>query len=119
MHTSAMLKIGRYQGSFQVHLCNDSVCNVEYAGSPVSLPYDLTVTPAPLQAYANTTTAATVHWGGVIPNNVIVSVLGSISNWTASSNASWLNVLNGAGVNAGSFSVSYAPQGLAVGNYTD
>ena len=47
LHTSAALGVGRYQGSFQVHLCKDASCAAQYPGSPVPLPYDFTVTSGP------------------------------------------------------------------------
>ena len=48
IHTLPTLAAGRYQGTFQIHLCNDASCASQVRGSPVPLPYDLTITPAPL-----------------------------------------------------------------------
>jgi hypothetical protein len=47
LHTSPALPVGRHQGTFQIQLCNDPNCSSQIAGSPVPLPYDLTVTAAP------------------------------------------------------------------------
>jgi hypothetical protein len=47
LHTSPALPVGRHQGTFQIQLCNDANCTSQIAGSPVPLPYDLTVTAAP------------------------------------------------------------------------
>jgi hypothetical protein len=43
LHTSPTKPAGHYTGTFSVHLCRDAQCGSEYPGSPVSLPYDITV----------------------------------------------------------------------------
>lgn len=118
IHTSATLPSGHYAGSFQIQLCKDTNCSVQYPGSPVSLPYDFTVTPAPLHASATTSTAATVHRGGTINTTVTVSVTGRDLVWTASADAAWLRVSGGNGNGAGSFTVNYDASALAEGSYT-
>jgi hypothetical protein len=45
--TSASLKTGHYTGTFQVNVCYDANCAQSVAGSPVSVPYDFTVTDPP------------------------------------------------------------------------
>lgn len=48
LRLNAALPAGRHQGTLQVRLCLDNpyVCAQPLAGSPWSLPYDITVTPA-------------------------------------------------------------------------
>lgn len=117
LHTSPALAAGRHQGSFQIQLCNDASCSSQIAGSPVPLPYDLTITPAPLQAVAARSTAATVHRGGTVADPVTVSVSGPALGWTATAAADWLLITGGRGTGPGSFSVAYLAPTLAEGNY--
>ena len=73
--TTAALKTGHYAGTFEVTLCYDANCAQPIAGSPVSVPYDFTVTdppggstppPAPL-TFNPTTVSATFTAGGPAP----------------------------------------------------
>ncbi len=118
-HTSPTLAQGHYQGSFQVHLCADYQCSNEYSGSPVALPYDITVAPAPLQAIPATSTAASVHHGAATAGSVNVSVSGPSLAWTATTPATWLQINGGAGWGAGNFTVDYLTSVLSEGNYSD
>lgn len=117
LHTSPALAAGRHQGSFQIQLCNDAACASQIAGSPVPLPYDLTITPAPLQAVAASSTAASVHRGGTLASTVAVSVSGPALGWTATTAADWLQISPGSGTGPGSFSVAYRTPTLAEGSY--
>lgn len=117
LHTSPALASGRHQGTFQIQLCNDPTCASQIAGSPVPLPYDLTVAAAPLQAVAASSTAATVHHGGALTNPVAVSVSGPALGWTATTSADWLQITGGSGTGPGSFSVAYVTPTLAEGDY--
>lgn len=45
LETSAVTAPGHYTGSFTVQLCKDDACKSQFPGSPVKLPYDITVTP--------------------------------------------------------------------------
>lgn len=119
LYTSATLPRGRYQGSFQVQLCKDPYCSAQYSGSPVALPYDFTVSAKPLVAVATQSTQATMYWGGVAPSDVTVTVTAPDLQWTASTTASWLRLNGAAGDGSGTFLVSYVPDGLALGTYTD
>ncbi len=118
LHTKPTLAEGRYQGAFQIQLCNDANCTSQVRGSPVPLPYDLTITAAPLQASAGSSTAASVHHGGAIDSGVSVSVTGPALAWTATAPASWLQIIGGAGTGPGSFSVGYLTPTLAEGSYS-
>jgi hypothetical protein len=118
LHTLPTLAPGRYQGSFQVQLCNDANCQSQVRGSPVALPYDLTITERPLQVAASTTTSTSIHRGAAGPSPVSVSVFGPSGTWTASTASAWLQIASGSGTGAGTFNVSYSPQSLPEGNYT-
>lgn len=59
--TSKTLPSGRHQGSLEVHVCPVQNCAQEFAGSPVRLPYDLTV--------------------GVTPNLVPLTPLAGAGDW--------------------------------------
>lgn len=45
IETSPATAPGHYTGSFTVQLCKDAGCESQFRGSPVKLPYDITVTP--------------------------------------------------------------------------
>lgn len=117
LHTSPSITVGHQTGSFQVKLCNDPNCTSEVNGSPIPLPYDLTVTPPPLKATVSNATAITVHRHEASAYQVGVSVVGPSEPWRATSSAPWLQVSGGTGKGAGAFTVSYATQGLAEGQY--
>jgi len=119
LHTTPTLAEGRYQGSFQVHLCGDSHCAKEYSGSPVALPYDITIVPAPLQAIPAISTSATVHHGAATTGSVNVSVSGPSLPWTATTSATWLHIVGGSGTGTGTFTVNYLTSALSEGNYSD
>jgi hypothetical protein len=118
VHTLPTLAAGRYTGTFQVQLCNDVNCASPVRGSPVPLPYDITISAAPLSAFAQTSTAATVHHGAPAATPVNVSVGATGLSWTASTTAAWLQVNNGTGTGSGAFSVSYVTSTLAEGAYS-
>lgn len=119
LHTSATLASGRHQGQFEVRLCRDIACAAQYPGSPVALPCDLTITQMPLRATAMAGTEVTAHAGGTGPADVQVSLVAPPGNWTASTTAAWLQILNGAGNGPGAFTVRYATAQLAPGTYLD
>lgn len=43
LFTSFTATAGHYQGDLTVHLCKDAGCTAEFPGSPVKLPYDITL----------------------------------------------------------------------------
>lgn len=118
LHTSPSLATGRYQGSFQIHVCADAQCTSEHSGSPDALPYDITVTDVPFQAVPNTSTATTTYFGGT-PDPVQVSVSGPSLAWTATTSAGWLNINGGSGNGSGTFTVSFTTSALSEGTYED
>lgn len=117
-YTSPSLAEGRYQGTLQVRLCADAQCARQYPRSPVPLPYDFTVVPAPLSAMPATTTAMTVHQGGSITSSTVVNVGGPRLAWTASTSANWLTLQNATGTGPGAFTVGYSTSGLALGQHS-
>ncbi len=117
--TSATLMPGRYQGTFQIQLCKDAACAKQFSGSPLSLPYDFTVTDYPISLNAQSSTSATMNQGGPAPADIAFSVGAQSQSWTASTKASWLRVNSGSGNGNGGFSVSFVAAGLAVGSYSD
>lgn len=46
LKTLASTAPGHYTGNFTVQLCRNDACTTQFPGSPVLLPYDITVTPA-------------------------------------------------------------------------
>jgi hypothetical protein len=119
IYTSGSLSIGHHVGNIQLLLCADAACATTLVG-PVALPYDFDVEPTPLTALQESTTSTSVHWGGSLATGVTVDVAAAGLQWSATSTAPWLSVANGSSRNgAGSFSVNYAPSGLAVGHYAD
>lgn len=115
--TSPSLAIGQHTGTLQIQLCKDAQCASQYAGSPLPLPYTITVAAGPLRAQATNSTAATVHWGAALAQAVGVTVSSADQPWTASTTAPWLQISGGSGRGPGAFSVSYLTPTLAVGQY--
>lgn len=117
LHTRPGLPLGRYQGSFQVKLCKDSACTGQFSGSPLALPYDITVVNAPLRASPSSAALTSVHRGETVGtlSSFQVSVQGI--GWTAQAADAWLQVVNGSGTGDGSFQLRYLTSGLAEGNH--
>lgn len=117
LHTKPTLPVGRHAGEFSVRLCNDIACTSQVPGSPVPLPYDLTVTPAPLTAVPQTSTSFTVHRGGALAASAVVQVGGSTSAWTATPSAAWIRATPGSGTGPGSFSIGLDTPALPEGRH--
>lgn len=119
VYTSPTTPKGHYQGAFQIQLCKDVNCTQTFTGSPVSLPYDLTVIEdyAPLGVSAISSTTQTMYKGGAAPSDINIAVTGAKLEWTAASNVSWLSLNKTSGVGDGSIGVHYNPASLAVGTY--
>lgn len=118
LHTSPSLAVGRYRGNFQVRVCRDPNCTSEFAGSPVPLPYDITITAAPLVAVATTSTQATVNRGATLAQTFTAQVSGPSLAWTATASAPWISVSPASGTGPGSFTIRYLTPDLAEGTYS-
>lgn len=117
LHTKPSLALGRYQGNFQVKLCKDSACASEFSGSPVALPYDITVVNAPLRASLTSAALTSVHRGESISTVSSFDVTIKGLTWTAQAADSWLQVVNGSGSGNGGFQLRYLTAGLAEGSH--
>lgn len=118
LHTSPGLAVGRYRGSFQVRVCRDPNCTSEFAGSPVPLPYDITISAAPLVAVTTTSTQATVNRGATMAQTFTAQVSGPSLAWTATASAPWVSVSPASGTGPGSFTIRYLTADLAEGTYS-
>lgn len=120
LYTAATLAPATYKGSFTLKLCQDAACATEYSGSPVQLPYELTVTAPALPqitASSNLPLFASARLGAPATVNALVTVKAEGRTWTASSNAAWLKLTAAAGTGNGSFNVSTDATGMPVGHY--
>jgi hypothetical protein len=119
VQTSPSLAPGVYKGSFTVELCRDTACASQYPGSPMSLPYEFTVTapkPAALTA-SPTTLAATMNLGGAPPHQLSITIGGASLQWSAASNAGWIKLSKSSGTGISSLGVDVDPTGLKEGKY--
>ncbi|MTV37681.1 BACON domain-containing protein [Duganella radicis] len=116
------LAAGNYKGSFSVRLCRDNGCASQFPGSPVALPYDITVVPAGTATFTAVPAmplSATAQSGGTPPATVSVAIGAAGRGWTADNGgASWLKLSATSGTGDGTLSVSYDTTGLAEGNYS-
>ena len=120
LQTAPTLAANNYQGSFSVRLCRDSACASQFPGSPVALPYNITVAPAGSFAFTAVPAmplTATAQSGATAPASVAVAISATGRSWTASSGASWLKLSAASGAGDASLSVSYDVAGLAQGAY--
>ncbi|NYE61948.1 hypothetical protein FHW58_003155 [Duganella sp. 1224] len=120
LQTAPSLAAGNYKGSFSVRLCRDSACASQFPGSPVALPYDITVQPAGSATFTAVPAmplTATAQSGGAAPSGVTVAIT-SGGSWTAASGAGWLKLSATSGSGNASLGVSYDASGLAAGTYT-
>ena len=115
------LAAGSYTGNFTIKLCRDSGCANQFPGSPMLLPYELTVTPGGLAEFSATSgmpLSATMHLGGAAPVAVAVTIKSAGRSWTAVAADSWVTVAPASGSGNGSLTVGYHAAGLAVGQYS-
>lgn len=99
--TATNVPAGHYTGAFTVQLCKDSACATPLPGSPVKLPYDITVRA--LHATGTDQQRLLVgEWGVALaasPTGTVLTRSVSVSDnfggalaWTASSDSAWLSV---------------------------
>ncbi|CAN5167712.1 hypothetical protein BH10PSE17_BH10PSE17_04940 [soil metagenome] len=119
LHSLPTLAVGRYQGTWQIRLCKDSACATQLAGSPVSLPYDITVTPVPLVASALDFSGTTVRQGENGERTATLGVKATGLDWTLASTVDWLTIdpREASGSGEGYANITFATHDLAVGTY--
>lgn len=115
--TANTAQTGTYRGNFEIHLCKDAACTSECA-TPIPLPYDFTVTDAPLTATIDISQQLSMRSNSTTPIQAKVSVNSKNSEWSASSDAFWLQLSNAKGSGSGKFSVTISPSGLTLGSHT-
>lgn len=122
LQTAPTLAAGSYKGNFSVRLCRDSGCASQYPGSPVALPYDITVTPAGSAAFSATPAmplTASTQAGGAAPASVAVAISAGGRSWTASTGgAAWLKLSATSGSGDSTLTVAYDTASLAQGSYS-
>jgi hypothetical protein len=75
LENSTALTQGSYSGNLTVDVCSDSACTQAVAGSPVMLPYALTITQAPpAQVFAPTPSALNASFTAGLPPNISVTL---------------------------------------------
>jgi hypothetical protein len=74
LQSSTSLTQGSYTGSLSVAVCSDAACNDPVAGSPVSLPYTITVTAPPAQVFAPTPASLTATFTAGMPPTLPVTL---------------------------------------------
>lgn len=115
LQTSAALAPGNYKGTFTVNLCKDSGCAQHYPGSPMSLPYEITVAPAVSKLSATWPIGAlnlTVNAGAALAP-VTISVKGQQMAWSATTSTSWIKLAGASGSGDGSFTIGFDLSGIA------
>jgi hypothetical protein len=120
LQTAPSLAPNNYKGSFSVRLCRDSACASQFPGSPVALPYDITVQAAggaSFSAVPAMPLTATAKIGGAAPASVPVAIT-SGGSWSAASGATWLKLSAANGSGNATLSVSYDASGLTAGTYS-
>ncbi|NVM75603.1 hypothetical protein FHW83_001390 [Duganella sp. SG902] len=120
--SSPSLAAGNYKGSLSVRLCRDNGCASQFPGSPVALPYDITVLPAGSTTFSAVPAmplSGTAQSGAPAPAPVSVAIGAVGRSWTASTGgAAWLKLSAASGTGDGSLAVSYDATGLAPGGYS-
>ncbi|NGZ82736.1 quinoprotein amine dehydrogenase [Duganella sp. SAP-35] len=122
LQSAPTLVAGNYKGSFTVRLCRDSGCANQFPGSPMTLPYDLTVQPAGQASFSAVSAmplSATTQQGGAAPARSAVTISAPGRSWTVSNGgASWLKLDAAGGSGNATLGVGYDATGLAVGSYS-
>jgi sugar lactone lactonase YvrE len=118
MQTAPTLAPGSYRGSFAVKVCRDAACVQHFPGSPMALPYDITVTPGALTTVTATPGASldlTTNAGKAAPQPLSVRVGARGRTWKASTSAAWITLFDASGAGDGAFRVGYQVSALALG----
>lgn len=116
MQTAPTLTAGNYKGNFTVRVCRDAACAQHFPGSPMQLPFDVTITPpGAMTAVPDTPLNTTVYSNLPAPAPIRVGVAASGRTWTATSSASWIKLNGAAGSGSGSFSVTFDQAAMRYG----
>ena len=121
MNTVPTLSQGAHNGNFSIKLCKDSACATQFAGSPIVLPYELTVTAQALPQIAASASAplsATVRAGVATVSESVVTLSAAGRNWALTSSAAWLKAGAATGSGNAAVAVKIDPSGMAAGTYT-
>jgi len=122
MQTVPTLAAGKYSGNFAVKVCRDVNCAQQFPGSPMQLPYEITVTAAALPlvtAVPVSNLDLTINTGKAGPDPLSVRVSAPGRTWTAKTNAAWMTLLDASGTGDGAFRVKYEVAALALGTQTE
>ncbi|WP_296944523.1 hypothetical protein [uncultured Massilia sp.] len=88
----SQLTAGEYKGSVRLFACTDERCTQHIKGSPVEIPYTITIAPG---LTATPTTVGLRAVAGVRPTaNVAVQLPAGVTSFTAVSNVPWIKVSN-------------------------
>ena len=121
LQSAPTLAAGNYKGDFSVKLCRDSACAGQFPGSPMTLPYDITVLPhgqPTFSAVSAMPLTATAQLGSPAPAGAAVAISAIGRSWTASTGgAGWLKLGATSGSGNTTLTVGYDATGLAVGDY--
>ncbi len=119
LQTAPTLAAGKYTGAFTVQVCRDSACSQQFPGSPMRLPYDITVLPAaalPMTTMPNTSLQSTQFANSTTQASVAVSVYAPGGRtWTVDSRSPWIKLSGKDGSGNGGFTVSYNLAGMPAG----
>ena len=121
MQTVPTLAAGKYSGNFAVKVCRDTACAQQFPGSPMQLPYEITVTAAALPVVTAAPVSnldLTINTGKAAPDPLSVRVNAAGRTWTAATDAKWLTLLDASGNGDGAFRVKYEVAALALGTQT-
>lgn len=121
LQSAPTLSVGNHKGSFDVRLCRDSACAGQFPGSPMTLPYDITVLPPgqpTFSAVAAMPLTATAQLGSAAPAGTSIAISANGRSWTAGTGgAGWLKLSATSGSGDATLTVNYDATGLAVGSY--
>lgn len=121
LQTAPTLPIGKHTGTFSVKVCKNAACTQHFPGSPMQLPYAITVVPIPLSPMTVAPLGllnATISAGNPAPAPVTVNVSAKSRTWTVNTNAAWIKLSTAAGNGVSSFTVGYDVSALAPGVQT-
>lgn len=115
--TKNNLATGIHEGVFTLKVCRDSACAKHFPGSPMQLPYKLTVTDSPFSVASNRGMKDVVTIGGSTPTPVTATMSTGANTWKASTNVAWLKLSNTSGKNDDITIITYDLTGMTVGTY--